>query len=124
MPSLPPLRFSNGDLWLENFITRDKKLAGIIDFQNAGFSDPVFEFLLSFFVSPELRGRGLEERFCRLVDVDPANLGWYRGLELFETWSWMLKTGKPFVHHTAESVEKDLTRWLEEVQMSHPLPAH
>lgn len=56
MPILPALRFSNGDLWLDNFIVRDGKLAGVIDFQNAAFSDPLFEFLLSFFVSPELQG--------------------------------------------------------------------
>lgn len=113
MPDFPALRFSNGDLWLDNFITKDRKLAGVIDFPGAGFSDPVDEFLLSFFVSPELRGRGIEERFCQLIGVDPACLGWYHGLELFETWSWLLKTGETFVHHTAESIEMELTKWLE-----------
>jgi len=114
MPDLPPLRFSNGDLWLDNFIIKDRKLAGVIDFQGAGFSDPVFEFLLSFFVSPELHGRGIEERFCQLIGADPVTLRWYHGLEFFEAWSWLLKTGKTFVHHTAESLEMDLTKWLEE----------
>ncbi|OQA22426.1 MAG: Phosphotransferase enzyme family protein [Chloroflexi bacterium ADurb.Bin360] len=113
MPNLPALRFSNGDLWLDNFIVKDRQLAAIIDFQNAAFSDPVFEFLLSFFVAPELQGRGIEARFCRLIGVDPDILYWYHGLELFETWSWLLKTGKPFVHHTAESLTMDLTQWLE-----------
>jgi len=76
MPELPPARFSNGDLWLDNFIIRDGKLAGIIDFQGAAFSDPVFEFLLSFFVSPELKGRGIEERYCQQIGVDPVQKGW------------------------------------------------
>jgi aminoglycoside phosphotransferase (APT) family kinase protein len=54
MPALPPVRVSNGDLWLDNFIVTDQKLAGVIDFQGAAFSDPVFEFLLSLssFVLP------------------------------------------------------------------------
>jgi aminoglycoside phosphotransferase (APT) family kinase protein len=114
MPDLPPLRFSNGDLWLDNFIVKDRTLAGVIDFQGAGFSDPVYEFLLPFFVSPELCGRGIEERFCRRIGVDPATLRWYRGLEFFETWAWLLKTGKTFVHHTAENVETNLAKWLAE----------
>jgi aminoglycoside phosphotransferase (APT) family kinase protein len=114
MPKLPPVRFSNGDLWLDNFIVRDRKLAGVIDFPGAGFSDPIFEFLLSFFVSPELQGRGLEERYCRKIGYDPAILHWYHGLEYFDTWVWASATGKGFVHHTAESLEKDLQMWLDD----------
>ncbi len=113
MPALPPVRFSNGDLWLDNFIVKDRKLAGVIDFQNAVFSDPLFEFLLSFFVSPELQGRGIEERFCQRIEVDPAVLHWYRGFEYFDVWPWLLRTGKTFVHHTQESVEMNLKAWLE-----------
>jgi aminoglycoside phosphotransferase (APT) family kinase protein len=113
MPALPPVRFSNGDLWLDNFIVKDRKLAGVIDFQDAVFSDPIFEFLLSFFVSPELQGRGIEERFCQRIEVNPAVLHWYRGLEYFDVWPWLLKTGKTFVHHTLESVELNLKKWLE-----------
>jgi aminoglycoside phosphotransferase (APT) family kinase protein len=114
MPQLPPVRFSNGDLWLENFIVQDRKLAGVIDFPNATFSDPIFEFLLPFFVAPELQGRGIEERFCRQIGYDPSILHWYQGLEYFDTWRWVLLTGKGFVHHTAESLEKDLRKWLDE----------
>ncbi len=112
MPPLPAVRFSNGDLWLDNFITRDRKLAGVIDFANAGFSDPVYEFLLSFFVAPELRGRGIEERYCERTGVDPCVLTWYRGLEYLDTWHWVLRTGQPFVHHTAESLSLALEAWL------------
>jgi len=111
-PALPALCFSNGDLWLDNFIVKDEQLAGVIDFRNAAFSDPVYEFLLSFFASPELQGRGTEERFCQRIGVDPALLHWYHGLEFFETWSWALRTGKSFAHHTAASLEKDLKNWL------------
>ena len=111
-PALPDLCFSNGDLWLDNFITRDEKLAGVIDFRNAAFSDPVYEFLLSFFASPELHGRGTEERYCRRIGVDPDLLHWYHGLEFFETWSWALRSGKSFAHHTAASLETDLMKWL------------
>ena len=114
MPMLPAVRFSNGDLWLDNFIVQDEKLAGVIDFTGAMFSDPIFEFLLSFFVAPELQGRGIEERYCRQLGYDPTILHWYRGLEYFDTWRWVLLTGEGFVHHTAKSLKKDLSKWLEE----------
>ena len=114
MPKLPAVRFSNGDLWLENFIVRDRKLSGVIDFPGAVFSDPIFEFLLSFFASPQLQGRGIEARYCRQIGVDPAILDWYHGLEYFETWRWVLATGEGFVHHTAESLEMDLQKWLND----------
>jgi aminoglycoside phosphotransferase (APT) family kinase protein len=114
MPELPPVRFSNGDLWLDNFIVQDGVLAGVIDFPNATFSDPIFEFLLSFFVKPELQGRGIEERYCRQIGYDPSILHWYHGLEYFDTWRWVLVTGESFVHHTAESLETDLRKWLDD----------
>jgi aminoglycoside phosphotransferase (APT) family kinase protein len=111
-PDLPLARFSNGDLWLDNFIVRDQTLAGVIDFQKAAFSDPIFEFLLSFFVEPKLQGRGIEERFCRRLGHDPEILHWYHGLEFFDTWRAVLQHGEPFVHHTAESLEADVKAWL------------
>ena len=114
MPELPPVRFSNGDLWLENFIVQDRKLAGVIDFPGAMFSDPIYEFLLSFFITPQLQGRGIEARFCRQIGVDPAILDWYHGLEYFETLCWVLETGETFVQHTAESLQADLQKWLDE----------
>lgn len=111
-PKTPTVRFSNGDLWLENFLVKDQKLTGVIDFANATFSDPIFEFLLSFFVAPELQGRGNEERYCQQMGYEPSILHWYHGLEYFDTWRWVLKTGEGFVHHTAENLENDLQNWL------------
>jgi len=115
-PPLPAVRFSNGDLWPDNLIVQDQQLAGVIDFANAGFSDPIYEFLLPFFVRPELCGRGIEERYCRRMGFDPDTLPWYRGLEYFDTWHWVLAIGKPFVHHTADSLAAALNRWLDEDQ--------
>ncbi len=111
-PILPASRFSNGDLWLDNLIVRDRRLVGVIDFESAGFSDPIFEFLLSFFVAPELRGRGVEERYCLRMGFDPGTLPWYRALEYFDVWRWAMATGKPFVHYTAENLSKTLEDWL------------
>lgn len=107
-------RFTNGDLWPENLIVRESKLAGIIDWQHAGFTDPVFEFLLPFFLVPELRGRGIEEAFCRRLGLDPAILHWYNGLEFFDSLAWVLKLGEPYEIHTAESLTADLERWLND----------
>jgi aminoglycoside phosphotransferase (APT) family kinase protein len=115
-PRLPELRFSNGDLWLDNFIVKDRQLAGVIDFEHAGFSDPIFEFLLSFFVEPQLRGRGLEERYCRRMGFDPGLMSWYHGLEFFDTLRYLLPKGETFVHHTVASLEADLARWLDEFE--------
>jgi aminoglycoside phosphotransferase (APT) family kinase protein len=112
MPELPELRFSNGDLYPDNMIVRERRLVGVIDFETAGFSDPVFEFLLPFFHHPGLRGRGIEERYCRRIGLDPAILGWYHGLEYFDSLHWVLKLGRPYGRHTAESLEHDLRCWL------------
>ena len=112
-PPLPEPRFSNGDLWPDNLIVRDGQLAGVIDWALAGFSDPVFEFLLPFFLRPTLRGRGIEERYCQRMGFDPAVLPWYHGLEFFDSWRWVRLTGKPYEQHTDESLEADLARWLE-----------
>jgi aminoglycoside phosphotransferase (APT) family kinase protein len=84
MPALPGVSFSNGDLWLENIIVHDRQLAGVIDFENAGFSDPIYELLLSFFVRPELRGRGIEQRYCQRMGFEPGMLPWYHGLEYYD----------------------------------------
>lgn len=116
MPRFPELRFSNGDLWLENFIVKDEKLVGVIDFEQAGFSDPVYEFLLSFFVEPRLRGHGIEERYCECMGYDPANLHWYNGLEYYETWHWVMKRGKAFMHYTDEVLQEKLGQWLEHTE--------
>jgi aminoglycoside phosphotransferase (APT) family kinase protein len=113
MPALPVVRFSNGDLWPDNLIVRDRQLVGVIDFESAGFSDPIYEFLLPFFVSPELRGRGIEERYFQRMGFDPDALSWYHALEYFDTWHWVLLTGEPFVHHTADSLSIALEHWLD-----------
>jgi len=113
-PGSPGDRFSNGDLWPENLLVRGDRLVGIIDWQHAGFTDPIFEFLLPFFLVPELRGRGTEEAYCERMGFDPEALAWYHGLEFFDSLRWVLKTGEPYEIHTAKSLECDLERWLEE----------
>jgi aminoglycoside phosphotransferase (APT) family kinase protein len=115
-PDFPPTRFSNGDLWLDNFIVRDRRLVGVIDFQHAGFSDPIYEFLLSFFVSPELRGRGIEERYCLRMGFDPSVLPWYHGLEYLDTFCYVVSSGKPFVHYTAKNLAEAMRGWLDDTR--------
>jgi aminoglycoside phosphotransferase (APT) family kinase protein len=113
MPPLPEPRFCNGDLWPDNLIVHDRQLAGVIDWSHAGFSDPIFEFLLPFFLRPELRGRGIEARYCQRMGFDPALLPWYHGLEFFDSLRWVLVVGEPYEQHTAESLRADLERWIE-----------
>jgi aminoglycoside phosphotransferase (APT) family kinase protein len=113
MPSLPEPRFSNGDLWPDNLLVRDGRLVGVIDWANAAFSDPIYEFLLPFFLRPVLRGRGIEERYCRHMGFDPGVLPWYRGLELFDSWHWVRLLGEPYEQHTDTSLATDLACWLE-----------
>ena len=105
--------FTNGDLWPENLLVRGERLVGIIDWQHAGFTDPVFEFLLPFFLVPELRGRGMEEAFCARLGLNPEILHWYNGLEYFDSLAWVLKLDEPYEIHTAASLTEDLTRWLK-----------
>jgi len=112
-PEFPIDRFSNGDLWPENLLVRGQRLVGIIDWQHAGFGDPIYEFLLPFFLVPELRDRGIEEAYCQRMGFDPRLLHWYHGLEFFDSLRWVLKLGEPYMIHTAESLQRDLATWSE-----------
>ena len=112
MPPLPACRFSNGDLWPDNLLVRDGRLVGVIDWANAAFGDPIYEFMLLFFLQPELRPRGIVERYCRRMGFDPALLPWYDGLELLDSWHWVRLLGEPYGQHTDESLAADLARWL------------
>lgn len=111
-PVLPEIAFSNGDLWPENLLIQDRRLAGVIDWQHAGWSDPLFEFLLPFFLVPELRNRGIEETYCERRGYDAALLHWYHGVEYFDSLAYVLRDGKPYEMHTAESLTTDLGLWL------------
>lgn len=112
-PPLPETYFSNGDLYPDNFIVRERQLVGVIDFANASFGDPLFEFMLPTFIHRELRGRGLEERFCARLGIDLVDLGWYHVLEYYDLWGFLAGTTDDFVGHTAESVRQVLDGWLK-----------
>ena len=56
----------------------------------------------------------LEARYCRRIGWDPVIIQWYHGLEYFETWRFVSASGRPFVQHTEESLQRDLERWLVE----------
>jgi len=113
IPPLPDLKFSNGDLYADNILVKDKKLSGIIDFEHAGFSDPIYEFLLTFFIHTDLRGQGIEERFCREIGYDSVYLDWYYGLEYFDIWHWVAKLKKPFEQYNEENLKQHIKIWLK-----------
>jgi aminoglycoside phosphotransferase (APT) family kinase protein len=112
-PDFPATEFSNGDLWPDNLLVKGQRLVGVIDWQHAGWSDPIFEFLLPFFLVPDLRDRGIEEKYCERKGYSPDLLHWYHGVEFFDSLAWVLKTGEPYEMHTAESLTADLVSWLE-----------
>jgi len=111
--------FSNGDLWLDNLLVKDKRLVGVIDFEQAGFSDPVFEFLLPFFNEPRLRGRGLEKRYCEALGLDPACLRWYHGLEYYDALHYVEKSGKAFSQYSSDRLRTELELWLATENLAH-----
>jgi aminoglycoside phosphotransferase (APT) family kinase protein len=111
-PDLPTVRFSNGDLYTTNFLVRERRLAAVIDFEHAGFTDPVFELLLPFFMCPELRGRGTEERACRRLGIDPGVLPWYRALEWLDTWRHAHRRGGKVDRFTSDQCRGELEAWL------------
>jgi len=113
VPTLPKVRFSNGDLYPDNFIIKDRKLVAVIDFANAAFSDPLYEFLLPFFIHPELRGRGIEERYCSRMGIDPAVLPWYHALEFYDLWGWLEGTTETFSGYNAEQIREIMRAWLK-----------
>ena len=113
VPDLPKVRFSNGDLYPDNFLIKDRQLIAVIDFANAAFSDPLFEFLLPFFIHPELRGRGIEERYCGQMGIDPTVLPWYHALEFFDLWGWLEGTEDSFSGYNAEQIREIMIGWLK-----------
>ena len=113
---LPPLepRFGNGDLNPMNMLIKDRELAGVIDFEFAGFSDPMFEFMSPIRWYPQMRNRGLEERFCERNGFDLDIIEWYRALVLFGTWLGMLAIPRSEREGcTAVSCRQELEQWVE-----------
>jgi aminoglycoside phosphotransferase (APT) family kinase protein len=84
----------------------------VIDWEHAGLSDPLYEFLIVFSAHPELRGRGIEERYVRRKGFDREWLPWYRGLENLASWVWILRTGQSFHRQTRDNLRHELQQWL------------
>jgi len=116
LPEFPLPLFSNGDLWLDNILVKERHVVGVIDFEHAGFSDPIFEFLLPFFNEPRLRGRGIEAEYCRRLGINPRILDWYHGLEYLDTLRYVLRDGKPFNQYSLSVLEERLMGWLLEME--------
>jgi len=112
----PPLepRFGNGDLNPMNMLIQDRELAGVIDFEFAGFSDPMFEFMSPICWYPQMRQRGLEERFCERNGFDLDIIECYRALVLFCTWFGMLANPRlEGEGRTTVSCRQELEQWVE-----------
>jgi len=107
-------RFGNGDLTPVNMLVRDGRIAGLIDFEFAGFFDPIWEFLAPFGWSPELRDRGLEKRYCERNGFDAGILEWYRPAVLFGWWLGALSEGDSgYPGYAADRSRKELPKWIE-----------
>jgi aminoglycoside phosphotransferase (APT) family kinase protein len=112
IPPLPEVRFGNGDLSPGNMIVRDGKLAGIVDFEFAGFFDPLYEFMAPFGWCPELRDKGLEERYCKRTGFPLKVINWYHAACQFGLWLEMVSNPKAECEGcTAESCRTYLEQW-------------
>jgi len=113
-PVLLQPRFGNGDLTPSNMLVRDGKLVGLVDFEFAGFFDPIMEFLAPFGWSPELRNRGLEERFCARSGFEIEILDWYRAAALLGWWLGMLADpDADYPGYSISSCRRQLQVWIE-----------
>ena len=113
---MPPLElcFGNGDLSPSNMLVSGHALAGIIDFEFAGFFDPMSEFMLPFGRCPELRDKGLERRFCERHGFDCRMIDWYRAATDFGLWLHLLANPQAECEGcTTASCKVDLERWVE-----------
>ncbi|MFC1714902.1 phosphotransferase [Candidatus Poribacteria bacterium] len=95
LPSDRPKRvFGNGDLGPQNFIyTADGSIA-VVDWEYAGFNDPIAEIML-LHVWPEddpfLRKHPIDKLYCRLAGIDVGILRWY---EIYGALSgWLFAAG-------------------------------
>jgi len=114
MPTPLEPRFGNGDLSPSNILVRNGKIVGLIDFEFAGFFDPMLEFLAPFGWSLELRNRGLEERFCTRSGFEVELLQWYRAATLFGWWLGMLADpNADYLGYSVASCRSQLKMWIE-----------
>lgn len=107
--------FGNGDFNPKNFLAKDELLTGILDFEFAGFFDPLLEFLLPFERYPLLKNRGLEEDYCGRMGFENKNIDWYRGLILTGRLLQALKTGDDNPENEGRNIKEEtlaeLSKW-------------
>ncbi|MFH1075081.1 MAG: phosphotransferase [Candidatus Firestonebacteria bacterium] len=115
---IPPC-FGNGNFNPKNFIVKDKNLTGIIDFESAGFFDPLYEFLLPFERYPLLKNRGLEEAYCKQMGFEAGIINWYRGIILTAKLLQALKdeksnkTQEDEGRNVKEEILEELSKWVK-----------
>ena len=70
-----PLVFSNGDYQPGNFLTDGEKITGLLDFEKAGFLDPLINVARYpvYGIEP-LEGAGVTHAFCEANGFTPADL--------------------------------------------------
>jgi len=113
-PPLLELRFGNGDLSTSNILVKNRKVAAIIDFEFAGYFDPMFEFLTPFNWCKELKNRGLEQEYCKMNGYNPDIIDWYRATSSFCMWLGLLADPESESEGcTAASVKKELADWVK-----------
>jgi aminoglycoside phosphotransferase (APT) family kinase protein len=96
-------------------LVREGELVGLIDFEFAGFFDPVLEFLAPFGWTPELRNLRLEERYFERCGFDVGELPWYRAVSLLGWWLGLLADPESdYPGYTASLIREELERWIEE----------
>jgi aminoglycoside phosphotransferase (APT) family kinase protein len=85
----PQPAFGNGDVGPQNFIVQPDGRAAVVDWEYAGYADPLGELMLLHTwptQSPFLGKYPVGRMYCDATDIDPAILEWYELYAALTAW--------------------------------------
>jgi aminoglycoside phosphotransferase (APT) family kinase protein len=98
-PSNRPLpAFGNGDLNPQNFIVRPDGSVAVVDWEYAGFNDPLAEIMLMHTWPPEapfLHSYPVARVYCEQAGLDAGLLAWYELQAALTGWVYAAKNRRP-----------------------------
>lgn len=94
----PSLAFGNGDLNPQNFICADDGQVAVVDWEYAGFNDPLVELMLLHTWpehDPFLNTYPLDRLYCEMAGLDVSLLRWYEVYSALSGWIFAEKDQSP-----------------------------